>query len=336
MILFDKNMTAVIKGVAIVFMIVLHVFGGQGWYESCYNLPMNDNELLLHFMGSLQICVGIYVFMIGFGYAFSKKKDFLYSIIHIKRLLTVFWTILLLFVLPVSINKLTSETGGGKLLLLNMFGIRETICWVSWFIFLYIWAMIIMPFAGRLIDNYPYTASILIILFSYTMLVAIWYFVPNFNQYDLWHTLFVCFSWTPTIVLGYVAARKNWSRYINLPSRWYKNILCIVVILMALYFKSAFGYIKIINLDILYAPVIILCVLNLFSGIRQNLLYQTFVELGNKSVYMWFIHALFFTAATRAFYQPFVMISDNLWIISLWTIILSYIIAVPLKKIIEI
>lgn len=90
MISFDKNMTAVIKGVAIVFMIVLHVFGGHGWYESCYNLPMNDNESLLHFMGSLQICVGIYVFMIGFGYAFSKKKDFHYSITHVKRLLAVF------------------------------------------------------------------------------------------------------------------------------------------------------------------------------------------------------------------------------------------------------
>ena len=97
---FDKEKTGIIKGVAIIFMIVLHVFGGAGWYEDRYDLPMNNNEILIHFMGALQICVGIFTFMIGFGYAFSKKKDFAYSIHHTKQLLHVFWTVLFLFALP--------------------------------------------------------------------------------------------------------------------------------------------------------------------------------------------------------------------------------------------
>lgn len=59
-------------------------------------------------------------------------------------------------------------------------------------------------------------------------------------------------------------------------------------------------------------------------------------ELGDKSVYMWFVHALFFTAATRPVYHKFVMISDNLWIVAIWTILLSYIVSYVLKKIVEI
>ena len=72
-LIFDKDKTAIIKGFAIVFMIVLHVFGGAGWYDK--DLPMNHNESLIRYMGSFQICVGVFVFMIGYGYAFSKEKD---------------------------------------------------------------------------------------------------------------------------------------------------------------------------------------------------------------------------------------------------------------------
>lgn len=99
-ITFGKDKTRIIKGVAIIFMIVLHVFGGSGWYEECNDLPINHNERLMHFMQSFQICVGVFVFMIGYGYAFSKSKDWKYSIRHIKQLLSVFWIVLLLFALP--------------------------------------------------------------------------------------------------------------------------------------------------------------------------------------------------------------------------------------------
>lgn len=116
-ITFGKDKTAIIKGFAIVFMILLHVFGGAGWYES--DIPMNHNEGLIRFMHSFQICVGIFVFMIGYGYAFSKKKDFSYSAKHMKQLLTTFWTVLLIFAVPASIETLHStRLGGGKIAIL--------------------------------------------------------------------------------------------------------------------------------------------------------------------------------------------------------------------------
>lgn len=112
-------------------MILLHVFGGTGWFEN--DIPMNHNEGLIRFMHSFQICVGIFAFMMGYGYAFSKTKDWKYSIKHIKSLLTSYWVVLFLFALPAAYH-----AGGGKLLLLNSIGVDETLCWVSWFVFLYI------------------------------------------------------------------------------------------------------------------------------------------------------------------------------------------------------
>lgn len=329
---FDKEKTGIIKGVAIIFMIVLHVFGGAGWYEDRYDLPMNNNEILIHFMGALQICVGIFTFMIGFGYAFSKKKDFAYSIHHTKQLLHVFWTVLFLFALPAGYCAI----GGGKSLILNMFGIDETLSWVSWFVFLYIWAMIVMPFIGRLIDRKPFVYSILSALASWGGMVAVHYFVPGFGKSELYRTLFTCLGWTPTIILGYLFAKQGLFRQLSIPNHPFVSIVAVILILFVLWAKSVFHGISILNFDILYATIIITCILVIFSQMRLKWIRKILIELGDKSVYMWFIHALFFTAATRPVYQQLVMISDNLWLIAIWTIIISYMCAFLLKKLTDI
>lgn len=329
-ITFGKDKTGIIKGVAIIFMIVLHVFGGSGWYEECYDLPVNHNAWLMNFMQSFQICVGIFVFMIGYGYAFSKSKDFTYSVKHIKQLLMVFWCVILLLALPVSYNSIE-----GKSLIYNLLGIEETISWVSWFIFLYIWAMIIMPFICRLIDCKSYLWSGLCAIASWGAMVVVHYFVPNFSQYDLWRVLFVCLGWTPTIILGYLFAKEKLFQRIQLSNHWMVTAFAVIMIVVVLFAKSIFHGISILNADIVYATVIITCILVIFSQSKLPWFSKILIELGNKSVYMWFIHALFFTAATRPAYQHFVMISDNLCIVCLWTIVLSYLLSIPLKKLVE-
>lgn len=332
-ITFGKDKTTIIKGFAIVFMILLHVFGGVGWYEN--DIPMNHNEELIRFMHSFQICVGIFVFMIGYGYAFSKNKDFAYTIKHVKQLLTVFWTILFIFAVPAGLTVLCEADSGARMLLLNMFGIDETLLWGSWFVFLYIWAMIVMPFAGRLIDKKPYLWVVLLMALSYVAQVSIWYFVDTFNSQAGWHAIFVCFSWTPTILLGYLFARKELFQKIKLPNNWLVTVVAIVIVAITLWAKMVLPGIKILNFDIIYAPIIILCILIVFSQFRLRWLSIIMSELGEKSVYMWFVHALFFTAATRPVYHKFVMISENLWIVAIWTILLSFLISLFLKKIVE-
>lgn len=328
-ITFGKDKTAIIKGFAIVFMILLHVFGGAGWYEN--DIPMNHHEGLIRFMHSFQICVGIFAFMMGYGYAFSKTKDWKYSVKHIKSLLTSYWTVLFLFSLPAAYHAI----GGGKLLLQNSIGVDETLCWVSWFVFLYIWAMIVMPFFGRLIDRKPILWTMVIAGLAYVGQVAVWYFVRDFNSHVWWHALNVCLMWTPVIVLGYLFARKELFQKIRIPNHWLVLVVATAVVAVTLWLKMVMPGIKILNFDIIYAPVVILCILVVFSQYQMKWFSKVMSELGDKSVYMWFVHALFFTAATRPVYHQFVMISENLWIVAIWTIVLSYIISVIIKIVVE-
>lgn len=334
-ITFGKDKTAIIKGFAIVFMILLHVFGGAGWYED--DIPMNHSDGLIRFMHSFQICVGIFVFMIGYGYAFSREKDFKYSVKHVKQLLIAFWTVLFIFVVPASLETLHSaKLGGTRLLYLNMFGIDETLLWVSWFVFLYIWAMMVTPFLSRLLDKQPYFWGGTLSFLCYFIEVAIWYFVPNYNSRIWWHTLDVCASWTPTILLGYIFACKEWFLKISIPNHWAVSIIATILVFVVLFLKMVLPGIKIFNFDVIYAPVIILCILVLFSQFKLKFLSKVMLELGDKSFYMWFVHALFFTAATRPVYHQFVMLSNNLWLVALWTIVLSYLVSVLIKKVVEI
>lgn len=329
---FDKHMTSIVKGVAIIFMIVLHVFGGKGWYDSQYIIPLNDNLPLLKFMGALQICVGIYVFMIGFGYSHSKYKNFTYSLTHIRKLLGVYWPILFIFALPAGLSSLHNS---GILLLYNMVGIEETLSWVSWFVYLYIWAMLVMPIIGRLIDRSPYLWGMISIILMFGLMGCVKFVVSDFYNYPLLKTLFSCLGWTPTIIVGYIAGKKKLFDKIKVRHEKIAIPISLAVIFLTLYLKSRFHGLFILNFDIIYAPLIICCILVIFTIVQTEWIVKILSELGDKSVYMWFIHGLFFTASTREVYQRFIMISNNLWVIALWTIALSYLVSIILKYILE-
>lgn len=328
-IIFDKQMTAIIKGFAIVFMIVLHVFGGPGWYEG--DLPMNHNEVLLHFMGTFKICVGMFVFMVGYGYSFSKTKDFNYSFHHIKKLLSCFWLILFCFALPAGYQSLS----GGAELINNMFGISSTLCWVSWFVYFYIWAMVIMPFAGRLIDRKPYFWTILLMIAAFTGMAAFHELYPGFSDNNYSQALFDCLLNSPLMFLGYFFGRKGLFETIRIPRHWSVAVASVVLSSVVLIAKANIGGKMAIVMELAYAPLMILGILSFFSVCKCIWLEKIMIELGDKSVYMWFFHALFFTAATRPIYGRFVLVSDNLWIIALWTIMLSYVCSRIIKKVIE-
>lgn len=332
---FGKDKTAIIKGFAIVFMIVLHCFGGSEWYDA--DLRMNHNEFLMNFMPSLKICVGIFTFMVGYGYAFSKNKDISYSCHHIKALLIPYWIILFCFTVPFCINIINDY----NVLINNMFGFQSNLSWVNWFIHFYIWSMIIMPFVGRLIDKKPYIFGTLVILMAFVGEVALHQLVPTYQENCYLQTLFNCLLQTPTMVLGYVFARKQLFQKIHVRSlsRIRTKFLVastIVLFMLTIFFvRSKVSAVVGFNLDFFYSHLMIGCILYLFNQFKMPKFSKMMASLGNNSVYMWFFHGLFFTAAVRSIYQPLIMISTNLWVISIWTILFSYLCSSVLRVVVE-
>lgn len=217
-----------------------------------------------------------------------------------------------------------------------MLGLSSTLCWVSWFVYFYIWAMIIMPFAGRLIDRKPIVWTPILMVIAYAFMVVVHKFVLPANTNDWTQALFDCLLNTPLMLLGYAFARLKVYEKVKVPATWTTVAISIVVAALVLIARAYTpGAISLIT-KLIYAPLMILCILAIFTAKPLKLASKVMSELGDKSVYMWFFHALFFTAATRPVYQHFVMISDNLWLIALWTIVLSYVCSYIIKKIVEI
>ena len=329
-LIFDKDKTAIIKGVAILLMIFLHVFSGSSWYE--VELPMNNNQFLLDVIGTFKICVGLFTFMVGYGYAFAKNKSLEYSWHHVKQLLVVYWIVLIGLALPFALR---SFFGGGNELILNMIALSSSLSWVNWFIHFYIWAMIVMPFIGRLIDRKPICYGLFSISIIFLGEVVLHELMPSYKESPWLQALFNCLFQSPCMILGYIMSQLKLFQKINVPISKFTVLGAVVLLMIVLFLRYLISALAGFNFDFFYAPSFIFGLLIIFTRNNKSVLARLLIEFGDKSVYMWFFHGLFFTMSTRWFYQPFILVSDNLWIIAIWTIILSYICSAIIKKVVE-
>lgn len=338
---FRKEETLFIKGFAIILMITLHCFSGKQWYNT--TLLMNDNYSLIYFMKTLKICVGIYVFLLGYGYNFSKFKDFAYSLHHVKQLLTIYFIVLFFFTIPFCDFKINIST-----IILNIFGLDSNLSWVNWFIYFYIYSMIMLPLICRIINKRPCFYGGVLIICSYLIECVIHsFFLKDKNRLIM--AIYNCFLYTPLLIFGYVFAKEKIFEKVTIKINkvkllFVKSLFTIVIVFIFKYkISSLYGF----HFDFIYVPIIVFCLLiipNVYDVYKQkynkkkafaffSILYNFMLCLGSYSVWMWFVHALFFTPCVRYLYQPLIMISKNLWIITIWTILLTYILSYILRAI---
>ncbi len=339
---FDKEITGIVKAFAIIFMMILHCYCTEN-----YDVSLDFSRSLINgFSWIFKICVGMFVFMVGYGYAFSNDKDLKYSFKHIKKLLIPFWIILFVFTFPFCYGRVISDF---RTLIYNLVGIDSSYNYYSWFVYFFIYAMCVMPFISRFINRNPLKNTVIVIVIAY-ILVAFVHELPRClalfgitiplvidNKPHL--ALFNCLMMTPCMVLGYLFACKGYYERIRLGtfSKIAIVVLCLLVIIFSLVLKY-YTYIEHnpINLDFFYAPLVIGAIAVLFNEIECFYLRKLLCIIGQVSVYMWFFHALFFTKAVRWFYQPVITIFDDINLVVLWTIVLTFFVSWILKSIVDV
>lgn len=105
----SKKQTDITKGVAILFMLLLHLFCTRE-YEGLFEpLIMIGNIPLIYYIALFgDMCVAIYCFCSGYGLMIGYKNNnenyFKKNLIRILKLYINFWIILILFVLIRTIN----------------------------------------------------------------------------------------------------------------------------------------------------------------------------------------------------------------------------------------
>lgn len=342
-ITFDKGITSIVKGVAIIFMIMLHGYTQELYDDATLDF---DNRFIVSTY-ILKICVGMYTFMVGYGYSFSKSRDWRYGWQHIKRLLLSFWVILFVFTLPACFREVLQTDV--ITLLYNLVGIDSHFNYFSWFVYFYIFAMLVMPGLSKLIDRRPLPLTLAVVVLAVILAGAVheiprlagWMGLdmPAITEISPLLALFNCLMMTPIMVLGYLFARQRYYERINV-SRLPKLltlILCVVVFVgvfllkryLSLPFKLPF------QMDFFYAPLIIGAIAVAFNVFEMRPLRVVLAKFGDVSVYMWFFHALFFTLAVRWFYQPAITIFHDINLVVLWTIVLTFISSWLIKRAVD-
>lgn len=329
--LFDKSMTSIIKGIGMILMMCLHCYNVDYYYGASLDWHLSFDKLGLGF----HLCIGIYAFMVGYGYAFSKTKDWKYGLKHIWKMLLPYYVVLFIFTVPFALTEIKDR--GFVNFLFNLVGLEGNLNYFNWFIYFYIYLMILLPWVSKAIKRYPVVSALLICAVAYGIEVLAHQFL--FDKMEDWAMKFVynCLRYTPVAVLGLLFSQEKYyerMRMVKLPA-WLLGIAAFLVIIVVLLLAGKKTLVMGFQFDFFYVPVLIGAIVVLFNKCELGLLRRALQKIGDVSVYMWFLQALFFTACVSWFYQPAITIFKDINLVVLWTMLITFISSWILKTIVD-
>lgn len=113
-ITFTRNHTHILKGIALILMLIHHTCTPSYWETEGSHMYM----LLQHLQYATKMCVWIFAFLVGYGFFCSKNKTIYYSLKRILLLVVPFWIMLFGMFIPAAYfsgelgNALNSNGGG--------------------------------------------------------------------------------------------------------------------------------------------------------------------------------------------------------------------------------
>lgn len=294
---FGPDKSQILRGLAIIFMITLH------------------NDTLPEF----KICVPIFTFLVGYGYAFAKEKSLRHGLKRSWHLLSHFWLILLGLFLPVAIWKGGYEPTIGNVLL-NMFGLESNLNWYSWYIYFYIFAMLVMIPASRLIQRFKLPALGALIVVSLGLCAAI-HLIPDWSSNVWLQAIHDCFLCSPVMYSGFYLAEGGAITHLEIKHN-FKNALLALLVAVGIFFLRGLPFATF--LDFATVPVFVAAVVIMFNIVNWQPIHSLLIALGKESMNMWFFHAIFATTCTAVVFAPLVDWLQPKTVHILGLIIISY------------
>lgn len=280
---FGNDMSRIVRGIAVVLMVTGHSLPGK----------------------IIPFAVPLFSFLVGYGYFFARTRTLRHAATRIWHLLSHFWLILFGICLPAALISWTEPIKTQEVLL-NMVGLCGRFNFYCWYIYFYIAAMLLMPVVSRGIDRFGFKATIGFSLFFGAIAGSIfqwggsWLTTGSPNVVSVIYR--VC-RYMPIVVVGYWLAKEKIFSRIPLRRSIYTAVGA-MVLLAAVYLFRGLPYVTL--LDLLWTPVAAAALAVPFNLYALPLLRLLLTELGLKSMGIWFLHALFFTHATRNLFLPLV------------------------------
>ena len=327
-----KKDIKITKGVAILFMLFLHLFCRKDINE-LYTTFINIKEVPLVYYLALfgDACVPIYCFVSGYGLFTSNRNGNNQNRNNLKRiskLLLNYWIVLIIFVMiGFLFGKAAIFPGSLVKFMLNFFVLSSSYNGAWWFLQTYIILVILSPLLFKLVKQSNslslLLASNIIYLLSYMQRIKhIIHFGDNFILVTTVNAVvLVGTSQLPFIIGAIFSKEKTYSKfYIRFDSFKFKNTLCVVGILILVIIHAIYE-------SMFIAPFTGISFLVLFNLMNKNVLIQRALNyIGTHSTNLWLTHMFFYMSIfPRLTFAPRYPILIFIWLI-IMCLISSYLI----------
>jgi surface polysaccharide O-acyltransferase-like enzyme len=339
---FTKNDIKVTKGVAILFMLLLHLFCRKdvnGLYET---FPIINGVPLIYYIGLFgDACVPMFCFASGYGLfvSINKAKGSILkkNLVRILKLLINYWIVLITFVAIGAIAGMSEILPGSPTkFLLNFFVLSNSYNGAWWFVQTYIILVLLVPPLFKVFKKYNSITIFLISGFIYliTYIQRIKQ-VLDFEENPAINILvnaivLVGTSQLPFVVGAIFAKEKIYSKLYNTLNKFkQKNLICIAGILSLFIIHSLYE-------SMIIAPITGIAFICFFNLIDKKLNIKKVLNfISSHSTNLWLTHMFFYiTIFPRLTFAPKYPLLIFFWLIIL-CLISSYIINLIYKPIIQ-
>ena len=319
MLVISKDRSILIKGVAIIMMVFLHLFN-LNHTQLCSNLLYVGNDPFSKWLSYACGPVDFFLLLSGYGLAYTYDHKGLGFIQQAKRILKLYihyWLVLLVFVTLGSFMFTGRYPGGWNKLLMNVVGWETTYNAEMWFLFPYCIICITSPMLFYFFVRNRITYALML---AAGLRIIGYYLVSKYGIAYIYDSVIIyqfmlCVELIYPFTVGAVFYRTNFRLNTILPSWLTLFLISILVVLVA-----TFNH---ITIYMLYVPVIVflLCQLSYPRWLEVLL-----VELGRKSMPIWMIHTWY----CYYLFQPLIYSLKYPVLILGGTILVSYITAIPI------
>ena len=316
----SRDNSNVIKGVAILMMIWLHLFQNDREYWSLFSIQGMTIEKMLTF-GCHPVSFFLIVSGYGLSYALEHRGISIYSqFIKIFRLYVCYWLVLLVFVSFGSVMQPARYPVDLSTIMLNVTGIECTWNFEMWFLFPY---SIVTLFAKQIIHSAKWKGVLWATVMSCVLYFACGYAISRSvaTGVDLGvgGVLLISGEFLFPFMLGvWMYETRNRTFFSASNNYW---ILLAAGLLFAM--KC---FVRTQAVDPIYAFLMTVLLVNL----KCDKLTVSMIPLGRRSMFMWMIHPFL---AIYLFGKVFFALHYPI-AIYLAVVIVSYILAIGFEKII--
>lgn len=333
------------KGVAIIFMIILHLFCRKE-IDEYYNAYLYINNIpVVYYLALLcGACVPIYCFSSGYGLYFGyKNKDItkykMDNLIRLFKFLINFWIVLICTCIAgYCLGMKDIYPGSVSNLLCNIFLLKSSYCGAWWFVQTYVILVLLSPILFEIIEKYNSKITIIIssIIYFVAYLQRIKNIIPINNEVIALMVNAIVLVGTSQLsfVIGAIFLKeKIYSKLHDIFCYLkYTNIICAVGIVGLIVIH---GFIESMFIDPIIG-IIFICLFNLMKLNKFSL--KLWDYFGKHSTNMWLTHMLFYMYFAESFVfasRNIVMIFFTLVSLSLISSIIIDLLYVPIISIID-